>query len=168
MGSPQRVPGLTLPHDRSSDAKTGQYPLTDPATVPIHSPAFLSTDWQLWTAATLTDETLRTTMITLVKKYASSELNGRPFPDWYDSETGEMSTFENRVVVGGHFALVRRLMPPLWGVRGLTPLVFSSSLCPMSKGRLPTAVVAAVAMVVEAMVGIVVAQQLPLQPYPRH
>ena len=51
-------------------------------------------------------------MITLVKKYASSRVNDGPFPDRYNSETGKMVTFENRAVVGGHFALVRRLLSP--------------------------------------------------------
>lgn len=45
-------------------------------------------------------------MIALVKKYASSRLNDLPFPDRYNSETGNMTTFYNRAVVGGHFALV--------------------------------------------------------------
>jgi len=45
-------------------------------------------------------------MISLVKKYASSRLNDGPFPDRYSSENGRMVTFENRAVVGGHFALV--------------------------------------------------------------
>jgi len=82
-----------------------------PPSVLIHSPVFPLTDWQLWTAATLTDEALRTTMITLVKKYASSRLNSDPFPDRYSSETGKMIMFQNRAVVGGHFALVRRWLP---------------------------------------------------------
>ena len=55
-------------------------------------------------------------MIGLVKKYASSGLNELPFPDRYSSETGEMVAFSNRAVVGGHFALVRRLTP--FGVPG--------------------------------------------------
>jgi len=109
-GSLQRTSELTTPHDRSTDAKTGQRPFRTPS-LSIHSSVISSTDWQLWTAATLTDETLRTTMITLVKKYASSKLNDGPFPDRYNSETGKMATFENRAVVGGHFALVRRLVP---------------------------------------------------------
>jgi len=49
-------------------------------------------------------------MVTRVMKYASSRLNDGPFPDRYSSETGKMITFENRAVVGGHFALVRRLL----------------------------------------------------------
>ena len=81
-----------------------------PASVSIHSPVLSSSDWQLWTAATLTDGTLRSTMIARVKGYASSRINDGPFPDRYDSESGKMVAFENRAVVGGHFALVRRLM----------------------------------------------------------
>jgi len=107
---PYHTSGLTTPYDRSTDAKTGQRSLQ--TSLPfIHSLVFPPTDWQLWTAATLTDETMRTTMITLVKKYASSKLNDGPFPDRYNSESGKMATFENRAVVGGHFALVRCLLP---------------------------------------------------------
>jgi len=64
------------------------------------------TDWQLWTAATVTDQTLRTNMIGLVKKFASSRLNNLPFPDRYNSVNGQMSTYYGRTVVGGHFALL--------------------------------------------------------------
>jgi len=45
-------------------------------------------------------------MVMLVKKYVSSRINGGPFPDRYSSEDGKMASFENRAVVGGHFALV--------------------------------------------------------------
>ena len=50
-------------------------------------------------------------MISLIVKYASSRLNNLPFPDRYDSESGKMVEFSDRTVVGGHFALVRRLTP---------------------------------------------------------
>ena len=50
-------------------------------------------------------------MIARIKSYASSRLNDGPFPDRYDSENGAMVDFEDRAVVGGHFALVRRSMP---------------------------------------------------------
>ena len=74
---------------------------------------FLPADWQLWTAATVTDDSLRANMIGLVEKYASSEgLNNNPFPDEYDSGNGQMGTVYDRTVVGGHFALVRRSLPP--------------------------------------------------------
>jgi len=53
-------------------------------------------------------------MIGLIKKYASSEgLNNDPFPDEYDSETGQMGAFYDRTVVGGHFALL--LVPEVLG-----------------------------------------------------
>lgn len=104
-------------------------------------------------------------MISLVKKYVSSGLNDGAFPDTYSSETGKMTTFENRAVVGGHFALVRRLMS-LGVLRTYTlfPLIFLSFSFPMSRRGTPTAVVAAVVIMVEVMVGetveIMVAQQL--------
>ena len=78
------------------------------------TPAYLQAswvDWQLWTAATLTDATLRSSMITLIAKYASSRLNNLPFPDRYNSVNGQMIEFSDRTVVGGHFALVRRSTP---------------------------------------------------------
>ena len=110
---------LTIPLNRSSDAKTGQYQLVNPDPL-VHSPVFFPTDWQLWTAATLTDQTLRTNMIGLVKKYASSRLNNRPFPDRYNSTNGQMNTFSGRTAVGGHFALVRFLdCPPYLKYSGL-------------------------------------------------
>ena len=49
-------------------------------------------------------------MIARVKKYASSGINSGPFPDRYDSENGKGIAFEDRTVVGGHFALVRCLV----------------------------------------------------------
>ena len=55
----------------------------------------------------MTDGSLRTNIIKLVKKYASSGINNKPFPDRYSSVNGQAATFEDRSVVGGHFALVR-------------------------------------------------------------
>ena len=55
----------------------------------------------------MTDASLRTTLITLVKRYVSSGINSGPFPDRYNSANGQMATFTDRTVVGGHFALVR-------------------------------------------------------------
>lgn len=80
----------------------------------VHSSKFPSVDWQLWTAATVTNETLRSNMISLVKKYASSGLNNNPFPDRYNSANGRMNAYYDRSVVGGHFALVRRSSVPYW------------------------------------------------------
>jgi hypothetical protein len=44
-------------------------------------------------------------MISLVKKYVTSGINSGPFPDRYNSVNGQMATFMDRTVVGGHFAL---------------------------------------------------------------
>ena len=139
--------GLTTPLDRSSDAKTGQYHLVNHAST-RSSISFDTTDWQLWTAATLTDQTLRTNIIRLVRKYASSRLNNRPFPDRYNSSNGQMYTFSDRTVVGGHFAPVcfsTALCPGFSRLILLIPILFSS-LFQKSKGA-PTAAV--VAMVIK-------------------
>jgi len=75
---------------------------------------YTRTDWQLWTAATVTDDALRANMIGLVRKYAGSEgLNNDPFPDEYNSVNGQRNTVYDRSVVGGHFALL--LVPEVLG-----------------------------------------------------
>lgn len=61
----------------------------------------------------MTDKTLQGNMIGLVKKYLSSRINSAPFPDRYDSDTGQMAEFVGRSVVGGHFALVRHSIPSM-------------------------------------------------------
>ena len=57
-------------------------------------------------------------MIERVRDFASSKINDGPFPDRYNSQTGQMIDFEDRAVVGGHFALVRRLIPAFKMVTG--------------------------------------------------
>jgi len=74
------------------------------------------TDWQIWTAATLTNETVRSKMIGRVKDFASSRINDGPFPDRYNYQTGQTVDFEDRPVVGGHFALL--LVPNVVATNG--------------------------------------------------
>ena len=69
---------------------------------------FSYTDWQMWTAALVSDNTVRDTLITSVLKYASDGLNARPLPDLYDTVNGTALSTQARPVVGGHLALVRR------------------------------------------------------------
>lgn len=99
--------------DRSTDAKTGQYHLANYTLPPsVHLTCCFPTDWQIWIASTLTDQSLRTTMIGLVKKFASSRINNLPFPDRYNSTSGQMNTLYDRTVVGGHFGIVCFALPP--------------------------------------------------------
>ncbi|KAG6831146.1 hypothetical protein H0H92_012571 [Tricholoma furcatifolium] len=78
-----------------------------PFGVPLDSRhTYTKTDWQIWTAATVTDNTVRDLFISSVKKYASAGLSSQPFGDWYDAEDGTAEDFRARSVVGGHLALV--------------------------------------------------------------
>ncbi|KAJ8475297.1 hypothetical protein ONZ51_g6647 [Trametes cubensis] len=66
-------------------------------------------DWQMWTAALVSDNTVRDTLITSVLKYASDGLNARPLPDLYDTVNGTALSTQARPVVGGHLALAHQL-----------------------------------------------------------
>lgn len=69
-------------------------------------------------------------MIGLVKKYASSQINNGPFPDRYNSQNGQTSTFVDRTVVGGHFALVCYPTIPIQSVNESPHLAFIQLLVP--------------------------------------
>ncbi|KAJ6520970.1 hypothetical protein DFH09DRAFT_1251159 [Mycena vulgaris] len=62
-------------------------------------------DWEVWTAAIVTDPALRTQLITALKDYLSNGLNNVPFSDLYDTITGVATGFRARPVSGGHLAL---------------------------------------------------------------
>ncbi|KAG6869300.1 hypothetical protein C0993_000053 [Termitomyces sp. T159_Od127] len=61
-----------------------------------------SSDWQIWTAAIVTDTTARDLLIGSVKKYAADGLSSQPFGDWYETTNGQPEGFRARPVVGGH------------------------------------------------------------------
>ncbi|EGO02196.1 hypothetical protein SERLA73DRAFT_104578 [Serpula lacrymans var. lacrymans S7.3] len=68
---------------------------------------YTKSDWQSWTAAIVTDDTMRDTFISSVVKYIGNGENSVPLSDWYDSVSGDISGgFQNRPVVGGHLALL--------------------------------------------------------------
>ncbi|OBZ70065.1 hypothetical protein A0H81_09936 [Grifola frondosa] len=63
--------------------------------------------WEIWTAAFVTSSSLRDSLISLVRKYASDGQGSQPFGDWYDATTGAViNTFKARPVVGAHLALL--------------------------------------------------------------
>lgn len=66
----------------------------------------MNIDWQIWTAAMVTDLSVRDLLISSVKKYAADGLNSQPLGDWYETTDGDVEGFRARPVVGGHFALV--------------------------------------------------------------
>ncbi|KAJ7658891.1 hypothetical protein B0H17DRAFT_345172 [Mycena rosella] len=67
---------------------------------------YTKTDWSLWTAAIVTDQGLRTQIITGLKDYVANGLNNVPFSDLYDTVTGVSAGFQARPVSGGHLALL--------------------------------------------------------------
>jgi hypothetical protein len=71
-----------------------------------HTTTWTKSDWQIFTASTVTDTTVRNHLVDLVVKYASNGLNSAPLSDWYDASSGDMLGFQARPVVGGHLALL--------------------------------------------------------------
>ncbi|KAG6830824.1 hypothetical protein H0H92_014476 [Tricholoma furcatifolium] len=55
-------------------------------------------DWQMWTAAIVTNTQTRDLFINAVYSYAADGLNSVPLSDWYDTISGEVSGFQARPV----------------------------------------------------------------------
>jgi hypothetical protein len=96
----------------------------------LNSPARILIDWEIWTAAIVTNTAVRDIFISAVKSWVSDGQNNRkslgcvplpspvcrlihaigiigPFGDLYDTVSGAWVGFSARPVVGGHLALVR-------------------------------------------------------------
>ncbi|KAJ7498791.1 DUF1793-domain-containing protein [Mycena latifolia] len=67
---------------------------------------YTKSDWQIWTAAIMTNANARDVFISAVKKTASDGLSSQPFADWYEALDGTPEGFRARPVVGGHLALL--------------------------------------------------------------
>jgi len=67
---------------------------------------YTKSDWEIWTAAIVNDNSVRDMFISNVVKYASSGKNRVPTSDLYDTVSGSVSGFQARPVVGGHLALL--------------------------------------------------------------
>ncbi len=61
-------------------------------------------DWELWTAATFTYQSLPGDIIKAVYNYANTTTAGRPFSDLYDPTSTWVSGFQARPVIGGVYA----------------------------------------------------------------
>jgi hypothetical protein len=71
---------------------------------------YTKADWELWTAAWLTDQpNIRTTLVEGVFSYANASPQRVPFSDWYVVADGTQRGFAARPVIGGAFAL---MLPP--------------------------------------------------------
>ncbi|KAK0490831.1 DUF1793-domain-containing protein, partial [Armillaria novae-zelandiae] len=69
--------------------------------------AYTLSGWEVWTAAIMTDNSTRDSLISSVKNWVSSGLSSQPFGDFYNTTDGEVQGFKARPVVGAHLALVR-------------------------------------------------------------
>ncbi|KAI0327102.1 DUF1793-domain-containing protein [Cubamyces sp. BRFM 1775] len=68
--------------------------------------SYTKSDWQMWTAALVSDNAVRDTLVTSVLKYAGDGLSAQPLADLYDSVNGTALNTRARPVVGGHLALL--------------------------------------------------------------
>ncbi|KAJ6598936.1 hypothetical protein DFH09DRAFT_1356105 [Mycena vulgaris] len=67
---------------------------------------YTKSDWQIFTAAIMSDNNTRDMFISAVKASASDGLSSQPFGDWYEARDGTPEGFRARPVVGGHLALL--------------------------------------------------------------
>ncbi|KAI0353583.1 DUF1793-domain-containing protein [Trametes cingulata] len=67
---------------------------------------YSKTDWQIWTSALVTDNSVRDMFINSVRKYAADGNNSQPLADWYETLDGTAKDTRARPVVGGHLALL--------------------------------------------------------------
>ncbi|HEX3776988.1 MAG TPA: DUF4965 domain-containing protein [Polyangiaceae bacterium] len=67
---------------------------------------YTKSDWEIWTAASITDPSVQKTLIDGVYKYATTSTARVPFGDLYYTDSGQWDAFQARPVQGGMFALL--------------------------------------------------------------
>jgi hypothetical protein len=78
--------------------------------LPLQVPhSYAKSDWQLLTAALLSDYPVGQQLIEAVYTYANTTPSLVPFSDLYDTVTGDQVSFQARPVQGGIFALLALL-----------------------------------------------------------
>ncbi|KAG5651964.1 hypothetical protein H0H81_006779 [Sphagnurus paluster] len=104
-------PGLNSPHPIPQNLLASPWTLGEfsPSLSPVYpmltslcSHTYTKTDWQIYTAAIMTDTTARDLFIGSVKKFAAAGTSDQPFGDWYETTNGRAEGFRARPVVGGH------------------------------------------------------------------
>lgn len=68
--------------------------------------AYTLSGWEVWTAAIMTNNSTRDSLISSVKDWVSSGLSSQPFGDFYNTTDGGVQGFKARPVVGAHLALL--------------------------------------------------------------
>ncbi|TBU30301.1 DUF1793-domain-containing protein [Dichomitus squalens] len=98
------------------DMRTAWYAEKDNAFgVPLDTRhTYSKSDWQIWTAGTVTSTTVRDQFVRAVLNYASDAKNNQPLGDLYDTIDGTQvaNSGHARPVVGGHLALACRHPAP--------------------------------------------------------
>jgi hypothetical protein len=67
---------------------------------------YTKVDWSLWTAAAMDDSTLRSFLVDATYQFVTSSPQRVPFSDWYETNTGSVTGFADRPVIGGVYALM--------------------------------------------------------------
>jgi hypothetical protein len=79
----------------------------EPFGLPLQVPHFYAkSDWEMFTAAWLSDHPIKDDLIQRVYKYADTTPSRVPFSDLYDTVSGAQVEFQARPVQGGMFALL--------------------------------------------------------------
>jgi hypothetical protein len=67
---------------------------------------YTKADWELWTAAGVSDLKLRQAFVSDLYDFANQTTSRVPFTDWYDTVAGTQNGFQARPVIGGLFSLL--------------------------------------------------------------
>ncbi|KAF7306294.1 Ricin B-type lectin domain-containing protein [Mycena indigotica] len=67
---------------------------------------YTKVDWELWTAASASDSSVRQSIVDGVYKYINTSPSRVPFSDWYDTVSGSSNGFQARPVIGGMFSIL--------------------------------------------------------------
>ncbi len=105
-GFPDKLLGLNLVPTGIKTQEAGWYQSNAGTYGVILDPRhnYTKADWEIFTAAFLSDQPVRDTLIQGVYGFANSTGNRVPFSDWYDVTSAAQQGFQNRPVVGAMFA----------------------------------------------------------------
>lgn len=70
---------------------------------------YTKADWELWTAASTSNLTLRRFFVDSLYQFANTSSSRVPFTDWYDTVAGTQNGFQARPVIGGLFSILARV-----------------------------------------------------------
>jgi len=71
--------------------------------------SYTKADWEMWTAASTSDATLRQFFVDSLYQFANTTSSRVPFTDWYDTVSDTQNGFQARPVMGGLFSILARV-----------------------------------------------------------